>query len=152
MKCNLPYDERAALKELLKLQKYRIITLKPCDKGAGIMIPGFTAYMKTFYEHLLLAKPNVPTEDESHPNMYYKKEDEFALERAKRHINTKLKEALDNSLISKDEFKAMDPEDKKPSKFYCLFKVHKEQKHIETPPPRPILSGSGSIKEQMSTI
>ena len=150
VKCNLPNDELAALKELVKLQKDRIITLKACDKGAGIMILDFRAYMKACYDHLLSTQPNLTTEDESSPKMYYKKEDEFALERAKRHITSKLKEALDNNIISKDEFQAMDPEDKNPSKFYCLFKVHKEHPHKEAPPPRPIISGSGSITEQMS--
>ena len=43
----------------------------------------------------------------------------------------------------------MDPEDKNPSKFYCNFKVHKNHKHKETPPPRPIISGSGSITENI---
>ena len=44
----------------------------------------------------------------------------------------------------------MDPEDKNPSKFYCIFKVHKAHEHKETPPPRPIVSGSGSITENIS--
>ena len=86
------------------------------------MILDFRAYMKACYDHLLSTQPNLTTGDESSPKMYYKKEDKFALERSKRHITSKLKEALDNNIISKDEFQAMDPEDKSFSKFYCLFK------------------------------
>ena len=43
----------------------------------------------------------------------------------------------------------MDPDDKKPSKFYCNFKVNQEHTPNETPPPRPIISASGSITENI---
>ena len=44
----------------------------------------------------------------------------------------------------------MCPEGKQPSKFYCNFKVHKPHEHGTAPPPeRPILSGSGSIMENL---
>ena len=150
VKCNLPNDEILALKELVRLQKDRIITLKACDKGAGIIILDFKAYMKACYDHLLSRQPNQQEGNETQHNMYYKKEYKFALERSKKHINTTLKEALNNNIISKEEYKAMDPEDKNPSKFYCIFKVHKAHEHKETPPPRPIVSGSGSITENIS--
>ena len=114
VKCNLPEDEILALKELVRLQRERIITLKACDKGAGIMILDFKAYMKACYDHLLSSQPTKHDEDNSHPNMYYKKEDDFALERAKNHINTTLKEALDNNIITKEEYNAMDPQEKNP--------------------------------------
>ena len=39
----------------------------------------------------------------------------------------------------------MKPEDKVPSRFYCNFKVHKTYEN--SPPIRPIISGSGSITE-----
>ena len=52
-KCNLPKEEVTALKELIKLQRDRIITIKPCDKGAGILILNFKDYIKSCYEHLL---------------------------------------------------------------------------------------------------
>ena len=35
---NLPQDEIEGLRELIKLQKEIRITIKPCDKGAGIII------------------------------------------------------------------------------------------------------------------
>ena len=110
-KSNLPPDEIAALKELVKLQRDRIITIKACDKGAGIMILDFKSYMRACYDHLLSSQPNT-TEGEE-PKMYYKKEDEFALERAKKHIKDTLKEALEENNITKEEFKAMDPDEQK---------------------------------------
>ena len=41
----------------------------------------------------------------------------------------------------------MNVEDKKAGRFYCNFKVHKQHDHI--PPPRPIVSGSGSFAENV---
>ena len=51
--CNLPPDEILALKQLIKLQRERVIIIKPCDKGAGILILDFNVYLKACYEHLL---------------------------------------------------------------------------------------------------
>ena len=34
---NLPVDEQEALIELMELQRNRVITLKPADKGAGVV-------------------------------------------------------------------------------------------------------------------
>ena len=52
-KCNIPQEEVLALKELIKLQKQRIITIKSADKGAVIVIFDFKDYMKSCYDHLL---------------------------------------------------------------------------------------------------
>ena len=48
VKCNLPEEEIAALKELIRLQRERVIIIKPCDKGAGIIILDFKLYLNTF--------------------------------------------------------------------------------------------------------
>ena len=82
-KCNLPQEEINALKQLVRLQRERIITIIPCDKGAGIVILDFNMYMKACYEHLLSKQPNQTNSLESEKN-YYKKEDDFALEKAKK--------------------------------------------------------------------
>ena len=70
------------------------------------------------------------------------------------NIKTKLKnilmEAFDNTLITKEELEAMDPEGKNVSKFYMTFKIHKEHVHGQAPPERPICSGSGSMLENVS--
>ena len=44
----------------------------------------------------------------------------------------------------------MDPTEKKPGKFYEKSKVHKSHTPGETTPERPIISGSGSITENIS--
>ena len=49
---NLPPDEAAGLKELIQLQKDRKICIKPADKGAGIIVLSFEAYMSSCYKHL----------------------------------------------------------------------------------------------------
>ena len=72
------------------------------------------------------------------------------LDLAKTKISDLLQEALEKEYITKDEHEAMDPTDKKPGKFYETFKVHKQHKPGETPPERPIISGSGSITENIS--
>ena len=60
--CNLPVEEIQALKELIKLQRDRV---KPCDKGAGIMVLNFNSYMESCYEHLMTKQ--------SESQAYYKK-------------------------------------------------------------------------------
>ena len=51
--------------------------------------------------------------------------------------------------MKKDEFKAMNPSDKKLAKLYSIFKVHKPHEKNVAPPTRPIISGSGSIIEKL---
>ena len=69
------------------------------------------------------------------------------VEISKEEIRTVLKQAQEDKLITKQEFEAMDPTCKDVAKFYLNFKVHKEHKHGEAPPPRPIVSGSNSMTE-----
>ena len=57
--------------------------------------------------------------------------------------------SLTQKYISKDEYEAMLPDDKGVSKFYELFKVHKKHTAPHTPPERPIISGSGSMNENI---
>jgi hypothetical protein len=52
--------------------------------------------------------------------------------------------------IDKAEFSAMDPSDAGPGRFYQIFKVHKDHAPGSIPPPRPIISGNGSITENIS--
>ena len=151
-KCNLPESEINALKELIKLQKERVIIIKAADKGAGIVILDFKDYVKACYTHLLSNIPNQTNNIEEEPQMYYKAVHEFALEEAKSKITETLKEALEQEIITETEYTAMNPEDKNPSKFYCNFKVHKQTEHGEIPPVRPIISGSGAITENISVF
>ena len=50
--CNIPQEELAALKELIRLQRDRVITIKSCDKGAGLIILDFNEYINACESHL----------------------------------------------------------------------------------------------------
>ena len=123
-KSNLPPEEIKALKELIRLQKERIIVIKAADKGAGIVILNFQDYIKACYEHLLSSVPSESEHDINDPKMYYKPVNEFALEEAKTRIEAILRDALEEKIITKSEYTAMNPSDKDPSKFYFNFKEH----------------------------
>ena len=143
--CNLTPGQINALKELIKLQRERQITIKACDKGSGIIILNFNEYMRACYEHLfstLESKGQVP-------KYYYKEVSQTYFSHAKKEITTVLEEALAMEWITNGEFQVMNPEEMEPARFYCNFKVHKEHKHGETPPVRPIISGSGSTTENL---
>ena len=148
VKCNLPKNEIEAIKELIKLQKEIIIVIKPCDKGAGIIILDFTVFMKACYEHLASEKLMSDRE----VNKYYLEVNEIELEMSKTKIQNLVKEGLENEILSKEEYEAMIADDKQAAKFYCTFKVHKPHEPMTAPPPRPIVSGSGSVTEKIAAF
>ena len=139
-KPNVPLEEFRALKDLATLEDQRLIVIKQCDKGAGLIILDFDEYVKACEEHLHSTQDNRP---------YYVEIEEKHVEEAKHKVLNLLEEGLDNGFISKEEYHAMNPMDKKPGKFYCNFKVHKEHRVGYAPPVRPIVSGSGSILENI---
>ena len=143
---NLSTEENKAISELIKLQKDKQIVVKPCDKGAGIMILNFNDYIQACSNHLnselIVSGGNVLK--------YYSPVDEVTFEKAKQVIKMVIEEGFDNEWLSGEEFEAMDPVDKHPGKFYCTFKVHKKHNEGSVPPERPIISGSGSITENIS--
>ena len=143
---NLPPDEIKALSELIELQRNRVITIKPCDKGAGIIILDFEEYLQSCNQHLNAKQPQV----DGTFLPYYQKVTDETLNIAKEKIVNLIQEGFDNEYISNDEFNAMDPSDKGPGKFYELFKVHKPHETGKAPPERPIISGSGSVTENIS--
>ena len=70
----------------------------------------------------------------------------------KKEILEVLKVAKDEGIISEIEFKHVDPSDKSAARYYQLFKVHKQHTLGSAPPERPIVSGSGSITENISNF
>ena len=54
--------------------------------------------------------------------------------------------------IREEEVKAMDSKEKSASQFYCNFKIHKEHTPMQAPLPRPIISGLGSITENLGVF
>ena len=65
-KCNLPSDEIEALRKLVQLKKEKHIVIKPCDKGAGIIILDFKEYINACEKHLNQAYKN----DDEQTNNY----------------------------------------------------------------------------------
>jgi hypothetical protein len=143
---NLPEDEFEALQNLVKLQKERQIIVKPADKGSGIVVVNYDDYVNSCNQHLLSSQQQ-PT---GPPLPYYKPSSEKDLDTMKHQIVSVLKDGLNNKWITKSEFNAMNPSDKGPGRFYQIFKVHKEHEPGTIPPGRPIVSGNGSITENIS--
>ena len=104
--CNLLQDEQDAMLELIRLQRNREISIKQCDKGAGIIILDFKKYMKASYEHLLSTNQN--------GEHYYTQIEEIELQRSQMKIDRVLKKGLENNFITKDEFREMSSDDKGP--------------------------------------
>ena len=82
---------------------------------------------------------------------YYVKVEDKDFDKAKIEIKKVIDEGYDNDILSKDEHEALYPEGKKPGKFYCTFKVHKNHIPGRPPPVRPIVSCSGSITENIGS-
>ena len=121
--CNLPKEELNALKELINLQRNRVITIQSCDKGGGIIILDTSEYIRSCNEHL--QKKYVHPDGSESP--YYEEVENSSEQiiQAKADIMEVLKEGLAAEIISDDEFNAMDPTDKTLARYYQLFKVHK---------------------------
>ena len=69
---NLPPEEIDSLKELICIQKERIVIIKAADKGAGIVVLDFENYLRSCYGHVLLSIPCQNLNKESNPKLYYK--------------------------------------------------------------------------------
>ena len=96
------------LKGLIQLPQDKVITIKPCDKGSGVMILDFEAYNNL----------NQKQKDNSN---YYEKVNQSKMGEIKNDALKLLEEGLENEYISKQELKAMDPNQKGPGKFHHLF-------------------------------
>ena len=144
--CNIPEDEIVALKELIRLQRDWIITIKPCDKGAGVIIIDFNEYLRASY------MPISSKQKQPDGTFKYRYElvDVLKKEKAKTQIKKQIDEGLNNDIITQEEYNALDSEDKDVARFYCNFKVHNNYEPKLAPPPRAIISGSGSITENAS--
>ena len=79
---------------------------------------------------------------------YYQRIEDIELTKSIQKIDSVLQEGLKDEIITKEELNAMSPWDKKPARFYCLSKIHKEHTPPH-PPVRPIISGSGSLTENI---
>ena len=101
VKCNLPDDEIKALGELIRLQKERKITIKPCVKRAGIIVLNFEDYVQACNTHL---------KQTLQEKQYYSKVDNNTFEKAKQSIQHIIEEGLDQEYLTKAEYDAMSPQ------------------------------------------
>ena len=143
---NISDGEFNALNELIDLQKNRVIVIKPADKGAGICILNFWDYVDSCHKHLSSVQP----QPSGPPLPYYKPSSNTQLQKVKKDILCTLKHAKSQGWISQEEYTAMDPSDANTGRFYQIFKVHKDHPPNSIPPARPIISGNGSITENLS--
>jgi hypothetical protein len=81
--CNIPKGEVEALATLVKLQRECQIVIKPCDKGAGILICKYSKYVEACNEHLGSETPD--------GQPYYEKVTEKYLTDTKKDIEKTLK-------------------------------------------------------------
>ena len=102
--CNIPPDEIEALKELIQLQKDRVITIKSCDKGAGIIILDFKEYMKAAYSHL----SSQQTQSNGSVKKRFLQVDDIMTQRAIAEITAVLEKGLEDNIITQSEFNSMD--------------------------------------------
>ena len=84
------------------------------------------------------------------PLPFYKPSSNTQLQKVKKDILCTLKHAKSNGWITQAEFTAMDPSEADTGRFYQIFKVHKDHPPNSIPPARPIISGNGSITENLS--
>ena len=75
--------------------------VKPCDKGAGIIVLDFDEYLRACNEHL--------EGETTTGERYYKRVDKGVLKEAKEKIINIVKEGYNNELLSKEEYIAMLP-------------------------------------------
>ena len=134
------------MKQLIGLQRSHTLTFQACDKGGGIIVLDTPEYIRSCYAHL----SSTTTNSDGTTSHYYEEVEAGALDEAKKEILEVLKVAKDEGIISEIEFKHMDPSDKSAARYYQLFKVHKQHTPGSAPPERPIVSGSGSITENIS--
>ena len=103
--------------ELIQLQKGHIITIKPCDKGAGIIVCNFEDYVNSCYQHLNSKQKQADGSEKP----FYSMVDLKYLETATKDIKAIFKEGYDKGYIDKGEFQAMDPEGCGTGRLYQLF-------------------------------
>ncbi|XP_078509911.1 uncharacterized protein LOC144769621 [Lissotriton helveticus] len=128
---NLSKDEAAALQAL---QNNADLTIKPADKGGGIVVMD-TADYNDRMQYLLQNRDHYTL-----ANMH-----EWTS--LKSRINTLLGQAKDDEVICDEEFSFLNNQNPTIPALYGLPKVHKD---ITNPPMRPIVSSIGSLTEPLS--
>ena len=130
------------------MQRERKIVIKPCDKGAGIIVVDFKDYVSSCKDHL--SSSQIVNGNEC---PFYSLSSGQELKKSKEKILSVLYDGKSKNFISAEEFIAMDPSNSDPAKFYQIFKVHKSHPNPgpgSLPPGRPIVSGCNSHTQNIS--
>ncbi|XP_078515055.1 uncharacterized protein LOC144773834 [Lissotriton helveticus] len=128
---NLTQDQRAAL---TNLQNSEELTIKPADKGGGVVV-----YNTNHYDQNIRDLLNI----EEH----YKKARLTDLNTLKLEVSELLNKGREEGHISDNEYKFLLNNHPVIPAIYGLPKIHKR---LDNPPMRPIISGIGSILEPLS--
>jgi len=145
---NLSPNQRNAINNLVKLRKEGHLVIQPMDKTGGLAVFDRKDYVEGL-EKILTEKAQFSGETTERKDFYEPATNEDLIE-GLILIQEQVEKGLNNGWISKDEAKAMAPTEAKPGRLYGLAKVHKKVKKGEIPPFRPIVSGSGSLTENIS--
>jgi hypothetical protein len=141
---NLSYLEREAIQELVALSDQGKIVIQPLDKTGGLAVFDRQDYINGM-EIILDDTCKTPT---GQIKNYYSESSSDQLILGQKIIQEEVKKGLEKEYLSKEEAEAMSPKEAKPGRLYGLAKDHKEYDRI--PPFRPIVSGSGSLTENIS--
>lgn len=141
---NLTKDERKAMANLVELRKKGLIVIQPLDKTGGLAIFDRQDYVDGMQK--VLKEKYISSQGEAMD--FYETVSQNTLKIALQRIKEVVKEGEENKVLQKTEAMAMIPDEAKPGRLYGLAKDHKEYERI--PPFRPIVSGSGSLTENIS--
>ncbi|KAM4770876.1 uncharacterized protein WCC33_002646 [Rhinophrynus dorsalis] len=128
---NLTRSERVALRNLAKNQD---LVIRQADKSGGVVLQNYEDYMKEAAN--LLSDRSFYVVLKTDPTDQYKKQLKVLLDRARLE-----------DLISLDEARFLWVEEPRVATFYHLPKIHKS---LASPPGRPIVSGIGSLSQNLS--
>ncbi|CAJ0952186.1 unnamed protein product [Ranitomeya imitator] len=128
---NLTKEERIRLRYLQNLPD---VVLKPADKGGNVVV-----WPKAVYEREAFRQLN--------NTVCYKKLTYNPLSAFSAKLESILKKALHNDIVTKDLVSALTVREPTIPTLYLLPKVHKD---IRSPPGRPIVSGRGNFLEQVN--
>lgn len=128
-KSNISFEERKAISSLAKRSD---IVIKPADKGGAVVIMNKTDYISEAHRQL-----NNP--------IFYKHLDYDPTEEFKAVVQDTVNDLVKDNQLGDKAVRSLVPLSPVPGRFYLLPKIHKENC-----PGRPIVSGIGTVTEQLS--
>lgn len=118
--------------------------IQPLDKTGGLAVFDREDYIQGLQK--VLEEKHTTNQGETQD--FYQQVPQDSLIKGLKKIKTEVQKGQEVGILTEEEAEAMCPEDAKPGRLYGLAKDHKEYTRI--PPFRPIVSGSGSLTENIS--